>query len=369
MGVVGGVMGGLGAPTQVPRHFISDSGGGSGGGVYRPSDAISEGDVQTKAYDDFFEYAVQQPVTLHKNESAMVPILQAEIAADSVTLYSPNESHPLRALWITNSSKLTLDRGSFSIYEAGSFAGQGLLDPIHPGEKRLLSYAADDAIRVTQEGNLTSRHVQHLKMAKGVLEQTATQIYERTYNITNPTTTERTVLVEHPRHANFECDSVPQPVETTATLYRFRVIVPPGETIHLHVGERHLESVSYHIVEDSQVNVDVLVRTVGNDSALLSRLQPVITQRQTLADVEEKKKAVDKRIETIKADEQRSRDNITALKGDSSAARRFIDQLNRSEDEIDAARKEQDALDAHIGIEYQKLADMASALEFDSEVK
>jgi hypothetical protein len=299
----------------------------------------------------------------------MVPILQAEIAADPVTLYSPNESHPLRALWITNSSKLTLDRGSFSIYEAGSFAGQGLLDPIHPGEKRLLSYAADDAIRVTQDGNFNSRHVQHIKMAKGVLEQTATQIYERTYNITNPTEAARTVLVEHPRHANFECDSEPKPVETTATLYRFRVIAPPGETIHLHVGERHLESVSYRIVEDSQVNIDLLVRTVGNDTTLLAKLQPVITQRQALADVEEKKKTLDKRVEAIKADEQRSRDNITALKGDSSAARRFIDQLNRSEDEIDAARKEQTALDAQLSIEYQKLADMVSALDLDSDVK
>jgi hypothetical protein len=32
-------------------------GSGYGGGVYRPSDAIKEGDVSTNAFDDFFEYA------------------------------------------------------------------------------------------------------------------------------------------------------------------------------------------------------------------------------------------------------------------------------------------------------------------------
>src|ERR1700677_3682002 len=32
-------------------------GNGSGGGVYRASDAIQEGDVSTNAFDDFFEYA------------------------------------------------------------------------------------------------------------------------------------------------------------------------------------------------------------------------------------------------------------------------------------------------------------------------
>ena len=51
-------------------------------------------------------------------------------------------------MWLENTSKLTLDSGSFSIFESGEFAGEGLLDPIHPGEKRLLSYAADQAVRV-----------------------------------------------------------------------------------------------------------------------------------------------------------------------------------------------------------------------------
>jgi hypothetical protein len=117
-------------------------------GVDRVTDAIKEGDVTTNAFDDFFEYALTAPVTIHKNESAMVPILQQELPAQHVTLWSEREPTPLRAVWLENKSKLTLDAGSFSIFESGEFAGEGLLDPIHPGEKRLLSYAADQAVRV-----------------------------------------------------------------------------------------------------------------------------------------------------------------------------------------------------------------------------
>jgi hypothetical protein len=109
---------------------------------------MQQGDVSTNAFDDYFEYALTQPVTIHKNESAMVPILQQELPAEHVTLWSERESTPLRAVWLENKSKLTLDSGSFSIFESGEFAGEGLLDPIHPGEKRLLSYAADQAVRV-----------------------------------------------------------------------------------------------------------------------------------------------------------------------------------------------------------------------------
>ena len=142
--------------------------GGAGGGVYSPTNAIEEGDVSTNAFDDFFEYALTAPVTIHKNESAMVPILQQELPAEHVTLWSEKESKPLRAVWLENKSKLTLDAGSFSIFESGEFAGEGLLEPIHPGEKRLLSYATDQAIRVKVTARDNQRTLHHVQIREGV---------------------------------------------------------------------------------------------------------------------------------------------------------------------------------------------------------
>ena len=79
----------------------------------------------TAAFDDYFAYNLTEPITIRKNESALVPILQTKIDAELVTLWSRQRPMPLRALWITNTSKLTLDRGSFTIVEDGSFGGGG----------------------------------------------------------------------------------------------------------------------------------------------------------------------------------------------------------------------------------------------------
>ena len=95
-----------------------------------------------------------------------MPILQTKLPVERVTLWSAQEPVALRALWITNASDLTLDRGSFAIVENGSFGGEGLLDPIHPGEKRLLSYAADQAVRVTVDHQNDTRTVRHLQIRK-----------------------------------------------------------------------------------------------------------------------------------------------------------------------------------------------------------
>ena len=104
---------------------------------------------------DLFEYKLKDRVTIRKNESALVPIVQARVEAEKVSLWNAglNSPRPLRALWLTNSSPLTLDGGSFTILEKEAFAGEGLTDPIKPGEKRLLSYAADLGVRVTAQSD------------------------------------------------------------------------------------------------------------------------------------------------------------------------------------------------------------------------
>src|SRR4029077_4571504 len=94
---------------------------------------------------DLFEYKLKDRVTLKKNQSALVPIVQAELEAERVSLWSgtTGSGRPLRGLWLKNTSSLTLDGGSFSVLDNEVFAGEGLTDPIKPGERRILSYATD----------------------------------------------------------------------------------------------------------------------------------------------------------------------------------------------------------------------------------
>jgi hypothetical protein len=202
-GMFHGVGGGIG--TGSGAGYGPGVGGNAGGalyavgGVYRASEAIQQGDVATNAFDDFFEYALAQPVTILKNESAMVPILQQDLPAEHVTLWSDNHPTPLRAVWLENNSKLTLDSGSFSIFENGEFAGEGLLDPIHPGEKRLLSYAVDQAVKVRRGAYNDTRTLRHIAVHDGVMVQTTSEVTESNYTLNNAADDKRSVVVEHAR--------------------------------------------------------------------------------------------------------------------------------------------------------------------------
>jgi hypothetical protein len=363
-GVIGGLFSGNAADSNGLYHGL-----GSGNGVYRASDAISEGDVSTNAFDDFFEYALTQPVTIHKNESAMVPILQQELPAEHVTLWSEKDPTPLRAVWLENKSKLTLDTGSFSIFESGEFAGEGLLDPIHPGERRLLSYAADQAVRVKVIDRDGKRTLHHLRISHGSIIEMYRDIASLTYSATNSADVDRVVLLEHPRHSNkdWSLDEGLTPAESAPGIYRFRLQVAAHSTAKLEVREHGPEhtTISLNANQDQRNYLLDLVKRVPD---ALDKLKPVIDAQAALADLDQKINEAKKTEETAAADESRDRDNLTALKGN-DAAKRFVDELNRAEDLLQATRKQIVDLEAQKQAAIDQLNAQISAISFDWDVK
>ena len=307
--------------------------------------------TKTAAFDDFFAYNLTDPVTILKNQSALVPILQAKLPTDSVTLVSytnGRSAQPLRALWITNASGLTLDRGSFTIIEDGNFAGEGLLDPIHPDEKRLLSYAADQAVHVSSEAERTTSHITSITGSRGVLNIHSAELHEVTLLIHNAASTRRTVVSELPVVSGWKLDSLtntsssdPKPVETTASVYRFRSDVAPGETVNLHIGATRNGHATYQLTNADDNQIQFILNETNHDPALEAALQPILDARRHVADAQTAVDQTNTRLSNLRADEDRQRANITALQNtDKSSRERFVNELNKTEDAITSAQAE-----------------------------
>jgi hypothetical protein len=337
-------------------------------------DSFAVNPTTTAAFDDYFAYNLTQPITIRKNESALVPILQTKIDAERVTLWSARQPTPLRALWITNTSDLTLDRGSFSIVEDGNFGGEGLLDPIHPAEKRLLSYAVDQAVRVASDP-ATSHLLRSVAIAKGILTEHYRDIVTRDYTIRNAAAEPRTVVLEHTRLNDHQLnlDTTAKPDETTPTLYRFRVAVPSGQTVHFKVAESHAYPRTVQVGNINDQQVKLLLQEMGekpeDNPALLKQLQPVLDAQRKIADLNAQKKALDTDLRNLHDEEERQRANITALKGaDKQAQQRFVNDLNHTEDQIVQKQKDQQALDTETRAAQQALAGLVQNIDFDQKL-
>jgi hypothetical protein len=116
---------------------------------------------------------VKDPITIRKNNSAMVPILQAEIAAEKVSIWNEpvNLPWPTRALWRTNTSGLTLDGGASASWKTIPSLGEGVFEPIRPEERRLVSYALDLALNASSKNTAGVQRVTHVRIFKSVMTQ------------------------------------------------------------------------------------------------------------------------------------------------------------------------------------------------------
>ena len=360
--------------------------GGAGGGVFAaPPPRFAAEDVQAArlaqpsaaaAQDlgDLFEYRLTQPVTIRTNQSAMVPILNAKISAERVSLWnrSTGSGRPLRAVWLTNTSGLTLDGGSLSVIDGNAFAGEGLVEPLKPSEKRLVSYGSDLGVMVDARLDESSGRYTRVVARDGVVIA-----YEETrqgwdYRIRNEDATPRTLVIEHPVRAGWTLNPTPAPAETTASAHRFRVPVAARAEATLSLTERLAGEARFSI---DQMN-DRLIASFGQRGVSVEELrrflQPVIDARTRLADSERRAQELATQVSAVGSDQERMRENMKALgtsRQERALKERYTRELGAQEDRLQALQKNIAAADAERDQRRSELSALMQKLTFDVIVK
>ena len=380
--------GGTGVGSGTGRGIVGGtSGGGAGGLAAAPPPSASpvnraavedrladmQAAAQGQSLGDLFEYRVNGPITIRKNQSALVPILKADVGVERVSVWNERVGgpRPLRSVWLTNSSGLTLDAGSFTLLEESTFAGEGLLDTIKPGEKRLLSYAIDLGVQVEWRRDDEQRRVSRLSIADGVVVQRIDQTTRRVYTIRNSDTTARTVVIEHPVRPGWTLVSKPAPVETSLGAYRFAVPVDTKAVATLVIEERHPIETNYAISQLTDQQVAIFVHDSRENTTLSQALGPIQARKSAIAALEVEINARQAEAEAIAGDQKRLRENMGALKGgvgEQQLLKRYVSQLNQQEDRIAALRRETVDLQQRLSREQAALQALIKALVLDVEL-
>jgi len=300
-------------------------------------------EAEGKSAGDYFEYKIKQKITIGKNQSALVPILQGHIDAEKVTLWNP-ESAPLRALWIKNTSGQVLDAGSFNVLEAETFAGEGVLETIHPDERRLLSYAGDAAVHVKYSDESSERPFSHVKIVNGVMVMTQEQHKTNKYTIRNADTEPRQVIVEYAAEEGWKlAPGTTQPEESTESFHRFRVPVAAGKTAELTVEAVHPEESRVELSNLGEDDVKVLVEQKRVTPAMQQAFDRILKQQVKIGDITTQINDRKGESDQIATDQNRIRENMKALKGSSeekTLLQRYVGQLDAQENRLAALRKE-----------------------------
>jgi hypothetical protein len=348
-GVIGGVIGGVGAapPPPAPRSVEAEESAEDSEVTAALSNA--EAEAVGTAVGELFEYNLKERITVLKNQSALVPIVQSPIEAEKITLVTADQSGglsgtPLRALWLRNTSGLTLDGGTFNVLEEDAFAGEGILDLLHPGERRLLSYAADKAVRVGRESPAASRTVTRVTILKGVMAVHQEELDATTYIIHNADITKRQVILEHPLRSGWKLvGEETKPEESSATHYRFRIALEPGKTEKFSVKESRPEVMRIYLSSLTDPQLAAFVHEGTIKPAVEAELRKTMSKKFDVFNVEQEIKSRQQETELIDKDQARLRENMKALRGspeEKALLQRYTRELDAQEDRLTGLRKE-----------------------------
>jgi hypothetical protein len=325
-------------------------------------------EAEGKSAGDFFEYKIKQKITIGKNQSALVPILQARIDAEKVTLWNEG-SAPLLALWIKNTSGQVLDAGSFNVLEADTFAGEGVLETIHPDERRLLSYAGDSAVHVKYSADSSEKPFSRVRIAKGIMVLTRQERKLNKFTLRNADASPRQVIVEYPAEEGWEfTPATPKPEESSESFHRFRVPVDAGKSAELTVEAIRPEETRYELTNLDDDEVALLVQQRRVTPAMQQAFDTILKQKLKVEAISTQLAQRKGESDQIAGDQGRIRENMKALKGSSeekSLLQRYVGQLDSQESRLANLRKEMNDLTAQHNQAEEELSRMIMAVSVD----
>ena len=310
----------------------------------RLSDAMRRQELETAqagAVAEQFEYRIKQPVTIRRNESALLPIIQSEIGGEKVAVYRGEESerNPRLAFWLKNSSGLALDAGPVTVIDSDSFAGEGLIGAMQPGESRILSSAADLGTEVSTSREAERRRVEQIVIDHGTMRMYSKLIEKKTYKIRNNNDAARTVVIEHPVRPRWTLVGLLRGI--LGQLLPFQ----SGSTSkidHRFCGLEELpQESSFAVSSITPDQIAVWVRDRFIDRETEKALQAITEKKSEIDALNGRLQALEREQSEIFKDQERVRGNmqrLTQSPEEASLRRRYISQLEEQENRLAAIR-------------------------------
>ena len=290
---------------------------------------------------ELFEYRFSTPITVKKDESAMLPFLQQPIGARRLLIYSENYGeHPMNAAELTNSTAKTLDGGPITVFDAASYAGEALMTTLKASDKRLISYAVDLGTRVTTQFDSSRELVREIHVNRGTLTARLAMDETKTYTIRNVDQKAKTLIIEHPQRPGYKLLAL-KPSETTSNAYRFEVKLGADGTEKFPIAEERVYETTTAV---SSLTPDVLLTYIQNKAlseAARSQLQQILDAKRQIADLDNQIRQLDGDISSIVTDQTRIRQNMQSLNqvsGQQDQVQKYARQLAAQESTLASSR-------------------------------
>jgi chromosome segregation ATPase len=252
----------------------------------------------------------------------------------------------MNAAEVSNSTGKTLDGGPITVYDAGAYAGEALVETLKAGDKRLIGYGVDLGMRISTKWDSSANVVREIHLRRGTLTTRNAVQETKTYTIKNVDAQAKTLVIEHAERSGFKLLNQ-TPSEKTSNAYRFEVKVAASAEQTFPVAE---ERVFDQTVSLNSATPDVLASWLQNTALgdggrrvleqIAQKKSDIAANDSALAQVQADRTA-------LTQDESRVRENIQSLRqvaGQQDQVQQYARQLADAEAKLAALRDSENDL-------------------------
>ena len=350
-----------GSPPAAMRSMAKSDGAGGGGGsggfgaVAMADDASNGSEIamlssqelwkqsaiaqaQSSSVGEAFQYTMKNPISIGRQQSAMLPILTSAIDGRRVSIFNRADGidHPMRGVELTNSTGLQLIPGPVAVFDAFTYAGDAQVGYMTLNDKRLLAYAVDLSVSAAVQDDSTNT-MRSIRIVDGFIEETRKQVQRTSFAFNNKDAARgRTMLVETAKIQGWELAEPKKAAEETQSLYRFELTLKPSEKATFVVAQ---ENTFLSRISVAQYDMPTLLAYASDKKAS----QPVIDAAKKAAAMLATMNATAARIallgqerQSIDTDQNRIRQNMASIDHDTEVYRRYLTKFNEQESRLEA---------------------------------
>ncbi len=297
---------------------------------------------------DFFQYAIDHPVSLARQKSAMLPIVGKDVEGTRVSIYNPSvqPKHPLLGLRFKNTSGLHLSQGPITVFEGSTYAGDTRVLDVQPNEERLVSYAIDLGTEVDPQNGVGTSKITSVKAVKGIVTTMTKIREEKKYRIANRSQQDRVLLIEHPNRTNqqFKLVETDKPVEDTKDVYRFSTNVKAGQETNFKVTEERDVNTTIALNNNPDGQIRFFLSLNEASPALKAKLTEALTIKGVWDNSLRELNQIVADLQRLNLDQDRIRKNLASTPKEAEVYQTYLKKLSDQEKEIDALTAKQKKL-------------------------
>ena len=323
--------------------------------------------AESARVEDFYEYKFPFPVRIASRQSALLPFLQKTMNVEKLSIFNArsDRSNPRLGARLENNTDIPFESGPATFFQDTRYAGEAVLDYLPRGEKALVSYGVDNDIQIGSRPQSQPETTVRVTVSKGVAVLFMESVQTTTYEIRNKGMDKKALIIEHPRLPNRTLKGI-DAFETTEGFYRFRVALNAGQSTTLSVPEVVARQTNLSLTSLTRPQLTLFAGRETPQS-VREKLGQIVDMQEQIAGMQADVQKTQSMIDTLFRDQDRLRENLKALRDGAEEQQlrtRYLDQLRRQEDQIDAGRAHIDSVSREIAAAQSRLSDLISNLTF-----